>query len=829
MQADEHVDVVVVGSGFGGSVTAYRLAQAGLKVCVLERGKTYPPGSFPRRPHEMAANFWDPSKGSHGLYNFWSFRGTEALVASGLGGGSLIYANVMLRKDEHWFTQQHPGGSGYETWPVTRADLDPHYDAVEDMIGVRPFPLEAPGFRDTTKTRAMRDAAGQLGLDWGLPNLAVSFAAGEGHAARIGVPLEVNPDYPNLHDSSRLTCRLCGECDIGCNDGAKNSLDHTYLSAARHHEADLRDRSEVRSIIPTYGGGYVVTYVRHLPSAEGHPTKTSKLPLRTIAAPRVVVAAGSLGSTYLLLRNRADGHLPGLGGDALGTRFCGNGDLLTMLLRSRTRSGMGATRTIDASRGPVITSYIRVPDEVDPGGSGPGYYIQDAGYPVFVDWLAEGMQLPSLARRALRFALQRVWAHITGNPQSDLSGELALLQGSSTLSSASLPLLGMGRDVPDGVMSLRRGYLDVKWTTATSEAYFARVKGTMADIAQELGARFRENPLTYLKRVITVHPLGGVPMGRTSEDGVVDAYGEVFGYPGLFVADGSVFPGPVGPNPSLTIAAFADRMATRMIERPTPVPTSRPLVAARRDEAEPATYGLRFTEEMKGHVVFGEVEPEVAARVEGARREPFMFHLDIEVDDVARFVADAHHLATPAGWVTCPPLGGRLAVESGSFNLFVDDDTDPDRRTMRYRLHVRDVRGQPFTLVGVKQIGDDPGFDVWADTTTLYVHLLRGEVPEPADGSTGHDGAEVVAAGELRILLRDFARQLTTFRVHGGTAAGRLEALGHFGRLFMGELWDLYHGRAGGGGGDGGGGGGGDGDGDGDGDDDGEDGDDGSR
>src|SRR5919106_1169055 len=116
---EANFDAVIVGSGFGGSVMTYRLAEAGLDVCLLERGRPYPPRSFARSPREMSRNFWDPSEGHYGLYDLWSFSGIEALVSSGLGGGSLIYANVLLRKDEEWFVGDGPGG---ESWPVTRAE-----------------------------------------------------------------------------------------------------------------------------------------------------------------------------------------------------------------------------------------------------------------------------------------------------------------------------------------------------------------------------------------------------------------------------------------------------------------------------------------------------------------------------------------------------------------------------------------------------------------------------------------------------------------------------------------------------------------------------------
>src|SRR4051812_7195569 len=155
----EHFDVIIVGSGFGGSVMAWRLAEAGLRVCVLERGKAYPPGSFPRSPYSMRRNFWDPSQGLHGLLNLWSFKGLGGVVASGLGGGSLIYANVLLRKEEKTFVHENLQDGGYEDWPVTREDLEPHYDAVEKMMGTQRYPFEHEPYSHTAKTIAMKLAA----------------------------------------------------------------------------------------------------------------------------------------------------------------------------------------------------------------------------------------------------------------------------------------------------------------------------------------------------------------------------------------------------------------------------------------------------------------------------------------------------------------------------------------------------------------------------------------------------------------------------------------------------------------------------------------------
>jgi cholesterol oxidase len=561
--SDTHFDAVIVGSGFGGSVTAYRLAEAGLRVCLLERGKAYPPGSFPRTPSGFAKNFWDPSEGFYGMFDVWSFRGAESLVSSGLGGGSLIYANVLLRKDEKWFVDDDKAGNypgGYRKWPVDRAALDEHYDRVEKMMNAMPYPFGEPGYRDTPKTRAMLDAAKALGRanDWLLPRLAVTFA-------RPGAPPApgelIDDGSHNLHRKARVTCQLCGECDAGCNYGSKNTLDYNYLSRAVELGADVRTLSEVKTFAPRPGGGYEIHYVHHDPSGPRAPDPATI----ALTADRLVLSAGTYGSTFLLLKNRA--ALPDLS-DALGTRFCGNGDLLTFAFDCRDG---GAPRAMEPTYGPVITSALRVGDSLDGGAeSGRGFYVEDAGVPAFMSMMLELTDVGGTMKRGLRFAwhqLQRA-AHVD-DANCELGGELAALLGPGTRSSTSLPLLGMGRDVPNGRMWIDHdGWLENDWTTAASWGYFTKVREVMKQMADAWGARhFQDDPLWYLRRVITVHPLGGCPMGTSPDEGVVDPYGEVFGYDGLYVADGSVLPGPVGANPSLTIAAVADRFADRIIDR----------------------------------------------------------------------------------------------------------------------------------------------------------------------------------------------------------------------------------------------------------------------
>src|SRR5258708_31497216 len=143
---------------------AYRAAEVGLSVCVLERGKAYGPGDLPRSPRQIAKNFWDPSEGGHGLFQAWAFPGSESVVSAGLGGGSLIYANVVIRKDERWFRQPSPATGQDEDWPGSRANLEPHYDAVGKILAPQKDPFDQSPNTTTPKPRAFRDASACAGL-----------------------------------------------------------------------------------------------------------------------------------------------------------------------------------------------------------------------------------------------------------------------------------------------------------------------------------------------------------------------------------------------------------------------------------------------------------------------------------------------------------------------------------------------------------------------------------------------------------------------------------------------------------------------------------------
>jgi cholesterol oxidase len=511
----ERYDAVVIGSGFGGSVVACRLAQANASVLVLERGQPWPPGSFPRTPRQWRGALWAPRRGSHGLYEYHHFKGLDSVTASGLGGGSLIYANVMLRKD--------PATFAADGLPLAPADLDRHYDAVHAMQRAERYPWA----ERTPKTRALLDAARGAGLRAERPPLAVAF--GE----RPGQPFDTGTD--NLHGAPRETCRLCGGCDVGCQYGAKQTVDFTYLSAAVAAGARVRTCCEALAL-DRDGARWVVRYRQHLEAREGHPEHLLD-PVaeaeREVVADRVVLAAGTFGSTGLLLRNRA--VLPGLS-PRLGRGFSGNGDLLLFLLK--------ADRYLDPSNGPVITASVHVPDAESP--SGRGFLIQDAGAPAFSEWLWQSLEAPGDLWRALRRR---------SAPEAF---------GTARASAAMAPLLGMGRDVPGGRMELRGDRLVLTWRGRASREYFKGLEATARRLGQSLGGRVIRLGGPFA-RLLSVHPLGGCAMGRSAAEGVVDSYGGVFGAERLHVSDGSILPGPVGVNPSMTIAALGERIAEKML------------------------------------------------------------------------------------------------------------------------------------------------------------------------------------------------------------------------------------------------------------------------
>jgi cholesterol oxidase len=496
-------DVLIIGSGFGGAITACRLAEKGAKVRVLERGHRWDKTTYPRKPEDEWIWSREHPERYHGWADLRRFDGMAVIAGAGVGGGSLIYANVSAVPPPSVFD------SG---WPreITYAAMQPYYATVADMLDVQ----RVPENQWSPRVRLMREAAAQLGQPERFRpiELAVSFDP------KMTVDFDVDPDigrstrFTNKHGAPQGYCAHLAECDIGCRADAKNTLDKNYLYLAeQRHGAEIRALHLVTGIEPV-SGGY---RVHHDELKDGTRISGSS------TAASVVVAAGSMGSTELLLQCR-DVHrtLPRLS-PTLGHRWSSNGDFLTPALYLH--------KTLWADRGPTIGAVI---DYLDGSDGGQTYWIQDGGTPNVLNSYFEAI--------VHRLRESPTETHL-------------------------LPWFAQGVDAGDGELHLTDGVLDLKWDITRSLGLFETIEKRHHTLAHATGGHpFPLPTWLFSKELVTPHPLGGCNMGDTVDAGVVNHSGEVFGYENLYVADGAIVPRAVGVNPSRTIGALAERIAECM-------------------------------------------------------------------------------------------------------------------------------------------------------------------------------------------------------------------------------------------------------------------------
>lgn len=517
-------DVVVVGSGFGGAVTACRLAQAGRSVCVFERGRRWGKDDFPRSPGQVSKAFWRENEGL-GFLEYRAFKRIDVIQGCGVGGGSLHYFNVHLRTPPTIFDST--------PWPneVTREALDPYYSVAEDMLGSEPF--SPPAGRDMPlRTQAFLAAAAASGR--------------QGKLVPIGV--YTGEDRLNPHSGVlQSACDYSGNCLLGCSQHAKNSVDITYLTVAEKYGAEVLSLHRVEKVEPSGPEGYRVHFSRLDPS---DPTQSEP---GMVSARQVVLAAGTLGTTELLLRCR-DVHrtLPQLS-SALGSRFSGNGDFILA-------ATFEANRHIDPGAGPSITAGA------DFSTASNRIFIEDLGFPESFMWFLEGA-IPTSNR--VVSLLKAVASYVAATVGAD-AGRVAfeadrLFRGGAT--TRMLPYLGMGTDAADGRLRLKDGRIDIQWSHRQSRQLYLEMEHGLTELSRSLDGKFETSLLWRwpLRKLLTAHPLGGCPMGEDRTSSVARHQGEVWGYPNLYVADGSAIPSALSVNPSLTISALAERVAFWMI------------------------------------------------------------------------------------------------------------------------------------------------------------------------------------------------------------------------------------------------------------------------
>ena len=524
---DFDFDFAIVGSGFGGSVSALRLAEKGYSVAVIEMGKRWKKEDFPETTWDAKKYLWKPGLGLHGILQMTLVKDAFFLHGAGVGGGSLVYANTLLVPPDEAFVDARWVG---QDW---KAVLAPHYATAKKMLGV----VESKVVVETD--RLLKEVAEEMGQGhtWKRADVGVYF--GE---AGVTVP---DPFFDG-EGPERTGCTMCGGCMVGCRVGAKNTLDQNYLYLAEKRGVVVQPESRVLDVIPLAGGGYEL----HIEES----TKIFGKARRTLRVRGVVVSGGSYGTVDLLMRCKDRGTLGKLS-NQLGHYLRTNSEALLGV-----RSG---DPDVDYSKGLAITAGVFVDANT---------HIEVCRYPAGSDALAPlatvltggGGSVPR-------------WLRWVGTA---IAHPLQFLRSAVPFGWAKKTAILLVMQPIDNHLTykLRRPWywpfskkLDSDRGDGPPVPSYIPVANL---VAKKLAKKMNGTPQSGILEVLlgkssTAHVLGGCPIGLTPDDGVVDLHGRAFGYDDFYVVDGSVIPANLGVNPSLTITAMAEHAMSHMPARST--------------------------------------------------------------------------------------------------------------------------------------------------------------------------------------------------------------------------------------------------------------------
>jgi cholesterol oxidase len=518
-------DFVIVGSGFGGSVSALRLAERGYRVLVVEKGRRYAADDFPKSNWDLRRWMWMPAAGLRGIFQMSFLKHVTVLHGVGVGGGSLVYANTLPTPKREFF--EAPSWSSLADW---QKELVPHYATARRMLGSTPNP------RVTRGDEILRDIAEEMGRAEHFHPTEVAVFFGE-PGKKVADP------YFDGRGPDRVGCTHCGACMTGCRVGAKNTLDMNYLHLAERMGVKIRAETEVESVRPQ-GDGYALE-LRGSFSDERE----------TITTKRVVFAGGVMGTVPLLLRMQADDScLPRLSA-RLGQYVRTNSEALFACVSPNPDD--------DYSKGVAITSILHTDEH---SHIEPVRYAEGSGF----------FRLMALPHMPGSNALSRIagalgtmisnpltWARALGvrdfARQSQILLYMRTLEGTLTLA--------MGRSV---FTAWRQGLVSKLDGDSPAPAAFMK---EATELARRFAAKMGGVPVSMLTETIlgvptTAHILGGCSMGDSADTGVIDHRHRLFGYDGLYVIDGSAMSANPGVNPSLTITALAERAMSFIEPKP---------------------------------------------------------------------------------------------------------------------------------------------------------------------------------------------------------------------------------------------------------------------
>ncbi|WP_432114106.1 GMC oxidoreductase [Streptomyces sp. S1] len=526
-------DVLVVGSGFGGSVTALRLTEKGYRVGVLEAGRRFTRETLPKNSWDLKNFLWAPALGLYGLQRIHLLGNVMVLAGAGVGGGSLNYANTLYVPLKAFFDD--PQWKDITDW---EDELRPYYDQAKRMLGVRLNPTMTPS---DVHLKSAAEAMG-IGDTFHMAPVGVFFGDGEDAdgKARAKPGGEVPDPYFGGAGPSRRACAECGECMTGCRHGAKNTLNENYLHLAEKAGATVHPMTTVVTVTEDSRGGFAVKTL---------PTDNRKKGRgRTFTARRVVIAAGTYGTQTLLHRMKDTGLLPRIS-DRLGelTRTNSEGLVGAQTTDRRYRKKHGGGKA-DFTRGVAITSSVH-PDEnthIEPVRYGRGSNSMGSltvlqvpyGAHRVRNWVLNMLRHPALAARSLS---NRKWSErtIIGLVMQSLDNSLTTYRKPG----------GIGK----GLLTARQGH------GAPNPVQIPAATRAASLLAEEINGFAGSNVGELMGTPLTAHFLGGCPIGADAASGVIDPYHRLYGHPGISVVDGAAVSANLGVNPSLTITAQAER------------------------------------------------------------------------------------------------------------------------------------------------------------------------------------------------------------------------------------------------------------------------------
>ncbi|MDO0926157.1 GMC family oxidoreductase [Streptomyces sp. TG1A-8] len=527
-------DVIVIGSGFGGSVSALRLSEKGYRVGVLEAGRRFTRAGLPKNSWDLKNYLWAPRLGMYGIQRIHLLGNVMVLAGAGVGGGSLNYANTLYVPPKAFFDD--PQWRGITDW---QEELAPYYDQARRMLGVRLNPTMTPSDVHL-KAAAQRMGVGDT---FHLAPVGVFFGDGEDADGTVTAKpgQQVADPYFGGAGPARTACAECGECMTGCRHGAKNTLNENYLYLAEKAGAVVHPMTTAVSVTDDSRGGYAVATL---------PTdRKRKGGGRILTARKVVVAAGTYGTQTLLHRMKAGGQLPHLSA-RLGDLTRTNSEALVGAQTDNRRYRKVHGTAADFTRGVAITSSVHPDDSthIEPVRYGRGSNAMGSlsilqvpyaeGSSRVLAWLANAARHPLLVARSLS---NRRWSErtIIGLVMQSLDNSLTTY----------LKPGGVGK----GLLTARQGHgaPNPKQIRAASEAASA--------LAEEINGFAGSNVGELMGTPLTAHFLGGCPIGDSPQTGVIDPYHRLYGHPGISVVDGAAVSANLGVNPSLTITAQAER------------------------------------------------------------------------------------------------------------------------------------------------------------------------------------------------------------------------------------------------------------------------------